>query len=169
MCENSGMKYSLIRLLLLMIVSPAFATDGKDSAKVPAKPTEPVLVFKIVTEKESEEPGTVYESEGGKVFVEKEVLMDSSDVKSAHAALYPKGWVILLDFTREGGLKFAKVTEQSVGKRLAMIADGKLLSAPNIHEPIKGGSCEITGNFTREEASAIAETIEKEIEAARKP
>ncbi len=162
------MKYSLIPSLFMAIISPAFATDGKNAKEIPTKPAKSSLVFKIVTDKESAEPGTVYETKDGKVFVEKEVLMDSRDVQSAVAALSPKGWVILLDFTPEGSRKFAKVTEANVGKQMAMISDGKLLSAPNINEPINGGSCVFSTNFTPEEATALAKAIETEVKAARK-
>src|SRR5690606_5881608 len=41
-------------------------------------------------------------------------------------------------------------------KRFAMILDGKVLSAPNINEPIMGGSAQISGNFTVESANQLA-------------
>ena len=47
--------------------------------------------------------------------------------------------------------KFAKLTSENVNKPFAIILDGKVLSAPNINEPILGGSAQISGSFTRRE------------------
>jgi preprotein translocase subunit SecD len=50
--------------------------------------------------------------------------------------------VVNIAFNTEGGAKFAKLTTQNVGKPFAIILDGKVLSAPNINEPILGGSAD---------------------------
>lgn len=63
---------------------------------------------------------------------------------------------VLITFNTEGGARFAKLTTQNVGKPFAIILDGKVLSAPNINEPILGGSAVISGNFTTESASNLA-------------
>jgi preprotein translocase subunit SecD len=59
-------------------------------------------------------------------------------------------------FNGQGARRFAEATTQNVGKRFAIILDNKVISAPSIHEPITGGSGQITGNFTQEEASNLA-------------
>jgi preprotein translocase subunit SecD len=59
-------------------------------------------------------------------------------------------------FNGVGAQRFAEATSQNVGKRFAIVLDNKVLSAPNILEPITGGSGEITGNFTVEQASNLA-------------
>jgi preprotein translocase subunit SecD len=64
--------------------------------------------------------------------------------------------VVNITFNTEGGAKFAKLTTQNVGKRFAIILDGKILSAPTINEPILGGSAIISGRFTTESANALA-------------
>ena len=63
---------------------------------------------------------------------------------------------VSITFNTEGGAKFAKLTTQNVGKPFAIILDGKVLSAPNINEPILGGSAVISGSFTTESANALA-------------
>ncbi len=63
---------------------------------------------------------------------------------------------VAITFTTEGGAKFAKLTTQNVNKPFAIILDGKVLSAPNINEPILGGSAVISGNFTTESANNLA-------------
>jgi preprotein translocase subunit SecD len=64
--------------------------------------------------------------------------------------------VVSISFDSGGSSTFAKVTAQNVGKRFAMVLDGKVLSAPSINEPILGGSAQISGNFTVASANALA-------------
>ncbi len=59
-------------------------------------------------------------------------------------------------FNGVGAQRFAEATSQNVGKRFAIVLDNKVLSAPNILEPITGGSGEITGSFSLEQASNLA-------------
>lgn len=64
--------------------------------------------------------------------------------------------VVSITFNSEGGRKFARVTQENVGKPFAMILDGKVLSAPNINEPILGGQAQISGRFTTDSANQLA-------------
>ncbi|MDO8471222.1 MAG: protein translocase subunit SecD [bacterium] len=64
-----------------------------------------------------------------------------------------------LEFTSEGALLFAKITHDNVGKPLAVILDGSILSAPVIQSEITGGKAQITGNFTPEEAKALVRNL----------
>jgi len=63
---------------------------------------------------------------------------------------------VSLRFDSAGSNTFARVTGQNVGKRFAMVLDGKVLSAPSINEPILGGSAQISGNFTVQSANQLA-------------
>ncbi len=63
---------------------------------------------------------------------------------------------VSIKFNSIGGKKFAKVTQENVGKPFAIILDGKVLSAPNIQEPILGGSAQITGSYTVDSANQLA-------------
>lgn len=64
--------------------------------------------------------------------------------------------VITFKFNTVGARRFADVTRANVGKRFAAVLDGKVITAPNINEPILGGSGQISGNFTIEEANETA-------------
>jgi len=64
--------------------------------------------------------------------------------------------VVSITFDSAGGAKFAKLTTENVGHPFAIILDGKVLSAPNINEPILGGSAQISGGFTVESANQLA-------------
>lgn len=55
--------------------------------------------------------------------------------------------------------KFADVTGRLVGQPLAIFLDDELLSAPNVNQRITGGTAQITGQFTREEAQNLRDTI----------
>lgn len=58
-------------------------------------------------------------------------------------------------FNGRGTRRFAHITQENIGKPFAIVLDGKVLSAPVIREPITGGSGQISGNFTLEEASSV--------------
>ncbi|OCC24938.1 protein-export membrane protein SecD [Croceicoccus estronivorus] len=64
--------------------------------------------------------------------------------------------VVSITFNQQGGAKFAKLTTENVNRPFAIILDGKVLSAPNINEPILGGSAQISGNFTVDSANQLA-------------
>jgi preprotein translocase subunit SecD len=63
--------------------------------------------------------------------------------------------VVTIKFNAQGGRRFARVTQDNVGKPFAMILDNQVLSAPNINEAILGGSAQISGNFTVQSANAL--------------
>ena len=64
--------------------------------------------------------------------------------------------VVSFSLDRVGAKKFGKATSTGVGKRLAIVLDGKIISAPTIREPIIGGSGQISGNFTFQSATDLA-------------
>jgi preprotein translocase subunit SecD len=63
---------------------------------------------------------------------------------------------VSIDFDNKGARLFERVTEANVKKRLAIVLDGHVYSAPVIQEKISGGSARITGHFTTEEAHDLA-------------
>ncbi len=64
--------------------------------------------------------------------------------------------VVTFRFDATGAKRFARVTQENVGLPFAIILDGKVISAPVIREPILGGSGQISGNFTVQEATDLA-------------
>ena len=64
--------------------------------------------------------------------------------------------IVGITFNAQGARKFADLTSKNVGRRLAIVLDGKVQSAPRINEPIPGGEAVITGRFTPEEATDLA-------------
>lgn len=63
---------------------------------------------------------------------------------------------ISLQFTKEGGDKFAEISGRNVGKSLPILLDGEIISAPTVQEKIIGGSAIISGNFTLDEAKKLS-------------
>jgi preprotein translocase subunit SecD len=64
--------------------------------------------------------------------------------------------VISFRFNAEGARRFAQVTQENVGKPFAIVIDNEVMSAPVIREPILGGSGQISGSFTVDEANNLA-------------
>ncbi len=64
--------------------------------------------------------------------------------------------IVNITFDQQGGAKFARLTTENVGKRFAIVLDGKVLSAPVIQEPIIGGQARISGSFTVQTANQLA-------------
>lgn len=86
---------------------------------------------------------------------------DVSDAKAAYVtdAMQNKSCIVNLTLTEEGAEKFAVATAANIGKQIAIVYDGEVISAPVVNEAISGGECQISGNFTYEEAEQLASTI----------
>lgn len=63
---------------------------------------------------------------------------------------------VSITFDSQGGRRFARVTQENVGKPFAIILDNQVISAPNINEPIIGGRAAINGGFTVDSANQLA-------------
>ncbi|MFA4842277.1 MAG: protein translocase subunit SecD, partial [Candidatus Omnitrophota bacterium] len=64
--------------------------------------------------------------------------------------------IVALQFNNEGAKKFSELTSNNIGKRLAIVLDGKVQSAPRIKEAIPSGEAVITGRFNVEQAQDLA-------------
>lgn len=91
-------------------------------------------------------------------LVAKDSALDGDDISYAAPgfATGTKDPVASFRFNGRGARRFAHVTEENVGKPFAIVLDDKVISAPVIREPITGGSVQISGNFTLEEANSVA-------------
>jgi protein-export membrane protein SecD len=67
--------------------------------------------------------------------------------------------LVAVKFTDEGAKLFADITKAHTGEQLGIFLDGELLSAPNINEPITGGTAIISGSFTADEARELAKNL----------
>jgi SecD/SecF fusion protein len=95
---------------------------------------------------------------GGSIEVEKRVMVDGADLVDAQQSFDQQTGEpdVTFRFNLRGGQKFGRVTSENVGRPFAIVLDGKVISAPVIRSPITGGTGQITGNFSMEEASSLA-------------
>ena len=87
---------------------------------------------------------------GNQVATAKPVITDENGIKK---------YMVDLTFTDDGKTVFADATTKNVGKRIAIIYDGKIYSNPVVNEPITQGQCQISGMVSYEEAETLASTI----------
>jgi preprotein translocase subunit SecD len=64
--------------------------------------------------------------------------------------------VVSFRFDAAGGARFGDMTSKNAGRRLAIVLDGEVISAPRINEPILGGNGIITGQFSVQEANDLS-------------
>ena len=119
------------------------------------------LTFRFVTQNEEESFGTEklsFQDGTDDAIVSKRIILSGDNLVDAQPRMDNQSNQTVVSFTldRVGAKKFAKATSSGVGKRLAIILDGKIISAPNIVEPIIGGSGQITGDFTFQTATDLA-------------
>lgn len=66
------------------------------------------------------------------------------------------GWYVSMKFNNEGAEIFERLTRDNIGRELAIVLDGKVLSAPRVNDKISGGSSQITGNFDETTCKMLA-------------
>ncbi|MCX2732328.1 protein translocase subunit SecD [Saccharopolyspora sp. NFXS83] len=95
-------------------------------------------------------------------YVLEPVFMPGTDIANA-AAMPPNeqspGWTVNLEFTGEGGKRWADFTAANVGQQAAFVLDGEVVSAPRINEPLLGGSANINGDFNQQSATDLADVL----------
>ena len=92
-----------------------------------------------------------------KYLLDKRALVGGENLVDAKGSFdQTEGHAVSFRFDTEGAQKFGKITSNNVGKRLAVVLDGVVITAPRINSAITGGSGIITGNFNAQEASDLA-------------
>ncbi|SKC45170.1 SecD/SecF fusion protein [[Eubacterium] yurii] len=90
-------------------------------------------------------------------------LLDGSHVKESKVGTNQQGqYVVTLKFNDEGAKLFGKATKEAAPskKRIIIMLDDKVLSAPTVNQEILGGNAEISGSFTVQSASELANLIQ---------
>jgi preprotein translocase subunit SecD len=91
-----------------------------------------------------------------KVAVRRRVVVSGENLIDAQPSFQQNEPVVSFRFDAVGAKRFGDATTQNVGRRLAIVLDNQVISAPQIREPILGGSGIITGNFTVPAAQDLA-------------
>lgn len=177
---NQALETIRNRIDQLGVSEPSIITEGADRINVQLPGvTNPdrakkligetaVLEFKLVDEEHSQTdaikgdtpPGSyiAYLKEGREpMLIKQETLLTGDMLDDARVQIGSNNQpYVAIDFNREGGRIFERVTGDNVGKRLAILLDGKIYSAPVIRDRIGGGKAIIEGRFKMEEARDLA-------------
>ena len=118
------------------------------------------LTFQFISQSSDESFGTtkMFFEDGTDALVSKRIILNGDNLLDAKPVMNNQTNETVVSFTldRVGAKKFGKATTSGVGKRLAIILDDVIISAPSIREPIIGGSGQISGGFTFQSATDLA-------------
>ncbi len=116
------------------------------------------LNFRLVNEKSEFGVDELISENGENLKVSKRIVMSGENLIDAQPSIKNQNNEPTVSFTldRLGAQKFGRATTDNVGKRLAIVLDNNIISAPNINEPITSGNGMISGNFTFQEATDLA-------------
>jgi SecD/SecF fusion protein len=91
-------------------------------------------------------------------LIESRVIVSGENLVDAQATFDQRTSeaVVSFRFDAKGAQRFGQATQQNVGKLFAIILDNQVISAPQIREPILGGTGQISGSFTAESANDLA-------------
>jgi preprotein translocase subunit SecD len=97
-------------------------------------------------------------ADGGFEIVETRIIISGENLVDASAGRHPTSGepVVNFEFDSIGARRFGRATADNVGRRFAIVLDNKVISAPEIDEPIPGGKGYIRGRFTTESAHDLA-------------
>ena len=130
---------------------------GAPSSAVPAP-----FQMQLVLDGHGENAEALTNTVGGETLhVQKTPLLDHSAIRAAAVSRNELSGTpqIDIEFSEVGKELFAAVTKENINKRLAIVMDGQLFSAPVIRSEITAGKAQITGSFTKEEARELAARI----------
>ena len=157
------MKQNIGHLLLAVVISTAFTgcTAKRDSTAATSNPA--TFQVRLVLDAPSSDSTemSIIQSTGSPtpkevVYVQNAALLDQTALKSAKVVRDNLGHPqIAVSFTESGGKRFADVTRENIGKRLALVIDGRVYCAPKIMAEISGGA-NISGSFSEQEAKELA-------------
>ena len=119
------------------------------------------LTFRFVTNNTEDSFGTEklkYEDGNEDAMVSKRIILSGDNLLDAQPRMNNETNETVVSFTldRVGAKRFGKATSTGIGKQLAIILDGKIISAPVIRDTIASGSGQISGGFTFQSATDLA-------------
>ncbi len=122
-------------------------TEGRSAERLPSR--DGFVSFPAA--ETSDDRGTYY-------YLKKVPVVAGDDLVEANPGFDQRTQepIISFRFNQSGARKFGRFTSQNVNRPFAIVLDNKVLSAPNILEPILGGSGQISGGFTAETANQLA-------------
>ncbi len=119
------------------------------------------LTFRFVTNDNEDSFGAEklqFEDGSDEAIVSKRIIMSGDNLLDAQPRMDNQTNETIVSFTldRVGAKRFGKATATGIGKQLAIVLDGKIISAPVIRDTIASGSGQISGGFTFQSATDLA-------------
>ena len=119
------------------------------------------LTFRFVTNNDEDSFGAeklMYEDNSEEAMVSKRIILSGDNLLDAQPRMDNENNETVVSFTldRVGAKRFGKATSTGIGKQLAIVLDGKIISAPVIRDVIASGSGQISGGFTFQSATDLA-------------
>ena len=119
------------------------------------------LTFRFVTNNSEDSFGAEklkYEDSNEEAIVSKRIILSGDNLLDAQPRMNSETNETIVSFTldRVGAKRFGKATSTGIGKQLAIVLDGKIISAPVIRDTIASGSGQISGGFTFQSATDLA-------------
>ena len=119
------------------------------------------LTFRFVTNDESDRFGVEklkFEDGLEEATVSKRIIISGENLLDAQPNMDTQNNQTIVSFTldRVGAKRFGKATSTGIGKQLAIVLDGKIISAPVVRDTIASGSGQISGGFTFQSATDLA-------------
>jgi protein-export membrane protein SecD len=119
------------------------------------------LTFRFVSNDNQDSFGVEkleYEDGSGEDFVSKRIILSGENLLDAQPRMNNQTNETVVSFTldRVGAKRFGKATSSNIGRQLAIVLDGKIISAPVIRDTIAGGNGQISGGFTFQSATDLA-------------
>jgi len=126
-------------------------TDPESALKAGPPPGSEILYQRRVDKQTREERKVPF-------LVQKKAAITGRDVTTARVSIDQNTSepYVSVDFNAAGARAFSELTDANVGKRLAIVLDGNIHSAPQIRERIPSGRAQITGGFSTDEATDLA-------------
>ena len=142
----------------IRVLYPADSVDPVELIPLLLRPGQ--LEFRLVANPaaEGEQPAasTISSADGQSWLVERQSLLTGAHLAVVEPTFTEGRVALRIVFDAQGTEIFGDITEQSVGRQLAIVFDGEVLSAPTIRSAIRGGTAVVTGDFTVEEAEEMA-------------
>ncbi|MDA7637157.1 protein translocase subunit SecD [Candidatus Pelagibacter sp.] len=119
------------------------------------------LTFRFVTNSENDSFGVEklkYEDGTEEAIVSKRIIISGDNLLDAQPQMDTQNNQTIVSFSldRVGAKRFGKATSTGIGKQLAIVLDGKIISAPVIRDTIASGNGQISGGFTFQSATDLA-------------